>query len=119
MGRGSVRKRCQGEKNDQVNMRFSLLTLVAIRHRPCADSERWRHKRRLLLMTLAALLSESDTYELVETLGSTKTSGTGTDDEGLYFGGRHVVVSKGGGLGGGAIGGEREVGGGKEQRRRG
>lgn len=30
------------------------------------------------------------TYELVEALGSTKTGGAGTNDEGLYFGGRHV-----------------------------
>ncbi len=31
-----------------------------------------------------------DTYELVETLGSTETGGACADHEGLYFGGGHV-----------------------------
>lgn len=38
----------------------------------------------------------ADTYELVETLGSTETGGACADDEGLYFGGGHVGHDGGG-----------------------
>lgn len=40
------------------------------------------------------------TYELIEALGSTKTSGAGTNDESLYLDGRHFLMFEGWGGGG-------------------